>query len=574
MLAIVLYSRTLGYYIAGDDLCIVDRAIHSGPWWSLYIGRDTLRQLLETEEFQGDVEVAGSDIFRPGLIWFYKAGYALFGRWDTGYRILYIVTILCFACCAGAVTTRIVAPGNPWIMPVTACLLLVNPRVQYLATFQTCEAQSFAAATFVCAGAIAHDNWAASGNRRWLAVSAGLLALGLCFRENAVVLLVFAPLLDLLRRRSLRVNWRAWAVYGSVMTSYFVLRLTYYGGTLGNYQGFRAQEQYAHIVYHVRSTLPDVVASLPGSALACQIGHRRLLMVVLAGALVLLWLSRRPSVTMRSAGLLVLGAYLAFGPGYMTSLFPSHELLPAILFVSALLVLTLSARPTPAARRRTRLVFLVGCLSVWGTYLANSVCYYVEWGVGTRKDVLAQTVRKSIREGIESLNGSGDRRKLVICLLCPVSTRFCYYENSMAPAIGFWTDQRCEGHSLFWFKPASFFAPSDIKIERIAGNRFTLYFRNCVFLPPQTVNFGPHLWNETIDVVLTRRQSETEFHTATITISPCRMREFERTYVIAHDGKEFIYCQEAFQAPVANRAPDDKPHRRSPPASHKPQEVE
>ncbi|HOX36632.1 MAG TPA: hypothetical protein PL033_01480 [Candidatus Brocadiia bacterium] len=540
VLAIGLYSRTFFYDLTGDDFCLIERAINSGPWWTFFIGPDTLKDVLKTEEWKGDVVADASDVFRPGLIWYFKLGWTCFGKWDPGYRLLKFMAIIAFIYAASRLVARLAGVNESWFMAAVACLLLINDNVQWITTLQCCETATFVMAAATCAGVLAHDRWARTRRTGWLGFAALLLAFGLCNRENAVALPVMAAILDFTERRRLRTSWPAWAAYGIVIAAYFLVRYGYYGGTLGQYTQIGRSDGAAGKALRV---IPYSPLFLPRCAVRASISRISLYEALIPiGAAILVFAARGAGRETRRLAALLAAAFVSFGPGYMMGFHPQHMVMPAAMFVGLVFCLSMPVlRAISAGSRQTKIRW-AGLWALFGTYAAISLSIYAGWGIAPKEDLRVQSIRREVRRKVCEIAADSSDRQMIVFLLVPIHMRFNLFENTMSSAVRFWTDGRCEGHTVFTFYAEDSSRPYRLGLVRLKPLQYALELGNVVFALPQIRILGSVAISDFATVAVKRKTSADGADLALIELSGEYAKKFPAIHVLVFDGEELREC--------------------------------
>ncbi|HOX39954.1 MAG TPA: hypothetical protein PL033_18375 [Candidatus Brocadiia bacterium] len=551
ILCLILYGRTVAYDLAGDDYACLARAIDSGPWHTLFIGPDTLKNLLQTEDWRGDIEQDGSDVFRPGNVWFFKLGWALFGNCGQGYRLLKLLLLIWLAYAAIPVANRLLCPADTSLNAsilgaVCSCLLIVNYNVQFVMTLPACEFQSIAAAAFACMGAIAHDKWARTGRIRNVAFAVFWLTAGLSCRENGAAMLVLAACLDIASRRSPGKTWKAWIAYVLVIIGYLLIRMAYYGGSLGNYSHIPAEAGLAPLLLKAASTFASSLLIIPASASGlvreAPAGISPAFTALFIAVIALAAVGGR---TRARTLLLPVSVYLAVGPGYIGGIDPPQLLLPALLsavFITGSLRAFFSRKI--AVPPLIRSLGIIAAASMLALHAGFSILHYARWAHVERLDAKAEQKRNEVKRKVVEISASASEPTLIVFLLVPVDQRYGLFENTMAPAVRIWTGGRCVGHGLFVSYPMRSDAAPECKISRKGANKVVLKLRRFFFCPSQATNFGPVFGNDDFTVTMTRSEDPDGFHTAELSFSDSALRRFAKIYFIVHDGASLSYCRE------------------------------
>ncbi|HOX39137.1 MAG TPA: hypothetical protein PL033_14220 [Candidatus Brocadiia bacterium] len=476
--AACLYLPTLKYGLAGDDFPWLARARESGPAWTFFINRKTLVDIFACQEWQSGATPGRSDNFRPGNIWIFKFGFAMFGRHEWGYRLVKLMLMLGMI----ALFMRVVREtlgGDSWTPALLAgTAATVNQTNYHLMVRETINFDFYALGCCLLAWILLHRRWARIRSRKSLAAAAGAMTLGLCFRENALGFAGIAFLLDWGTGSFRGVDGRdggdatgddsrrscfitdvvstiqrglpAYACYSVIAGIYLCVRYWYYGGSLGKYSVFSTAELF-RMGLPIRN-LAGLPMNLPAQSLVfCNPS------AALAGLAVLLvgWLVARARGWdgapdwKRPAGL-VMAAAVIYLPVIIWLPECRHFLLPGLLVIAAVIDLSrLAATPSGTPQVTARVIFV---LPFWAIYLALSLAHMEEDRVRYETGWSATDILNNARNEIRTLDAKAGGNASFVFLALPSHFVHDLFANAVEEAVPFWTRESSSGESAIFFQ--------------------------------------------------------------------------------------------------------------------------
>jgi len=488
--SVLLYHSTFRYSLAGDDYCVLQRAGNSGPWWSLWIGRDTLRDMLKVHGWTDNVLVYGSDVFRPGLIWYHKFARLIFSENEVGFRALKLLSMTIF-CVAGAMFLAgyFGAGGNGFVICLCGLfLLLCNPNRALMRRTFTEGISYLSGALILCALYMHMRSGEKDASGRDVAPICGLFALALCFRENGIGFAGMAILVDWAAGRSFRKQSRSYIAYSGVTIIYLAIRWLYYGGSFGSYgtaslgemigtrNGISALvEKAPSIIYH---EIPRECL-FPGTSVAQYVIAGALLVITL---LIQIIYSRQDFVAgFRKPGALAGCAILALGPGWLVRVDSLYCLLPAVFMIGLLLeaadLRRIAAQPARLKSASAWCLLLPLIISV--SLMAGN---WIKLDIKERRPEKAELLRQEFRRLVQSLDRKSQAPWAVVFLALPCDWEYDLFDNVPEPAVPMLTDGRGFGKAvvLYHWKAIT----SDVQVNCWKSNELWRPGEKCYSIAP------------------------------------------------------------------------------------------
>ncbi|HOX38568.1 MAG TPA: hypothetical protein PL033_11315 [Candidatus Brocadiia bacterium] len=556
IIALVLYGDTLTYSFASDDFpCWELARDRSGPFYTLFIGRDTLKNVLPTQNWVSGVIVKKSDIFRPVLVWYYKVGQLFFGKWEPGYRLMKLLLLVSCSLLLYPVALEFLKPSSGcgrreddalrlWAAAASA-MFAVNFNNQWVMVREvnTFETYAMMAGVLICVAM--HNKWVVEGLSRSLVLGCAGLVFGLCSRENALAIVLAAPLIDWALGRQNRRAMIAYGFYAGICAAYIAARYTYYGGEIGAYGDIRSGGDVLATVKQIYSEhriVRDSMLIARFSFGPMHVGYVVVCATLTGGALFLL--TRRTGVAILEGRRILTLAVLAglfYGPGVLIGMSNHYLLLPSACIITAVALLASRASLAAAVDRR---LWIAACAPLLGLYIAGSGI--ARWGDAIPRDVAqrAEQIRREVRAAVVGGVRPDAKHPLVVFLALPndVHDRFDLFYNSAAAAAPFWTDGRATGVCgaiCDWFPILN--KPNTIAVKRsgrysyeMQTISYTLGFDQIHGLEAQRI-FASNAWYARVQKG-DLRPDKTHLFKMILTMKGEFINGFDQVLVIYHDG--------------------------------------